>query len=56
METQTQQQQIVAPLVVHVVGYKDEMTDSRNDDKKIALSFVLLGIVVIAGVVLIVVL
>jgi len=53
--TTDQQQGLDAPLVVRVIGYKNEIYDSSNDDKKIALSFVLLGIAVVVGVVLIVV-
>ena len=55
LPTTDQQQGLDAPLVIRVIGHKDEIYDSSNDDKKIALSFVLLGIVVVVGIVLIVV-
>tara|TARA_X000001036_G_C20663506_1_gene799884 strand:+ start:1491 stop:1700 length:210 start_codon:yes stop_codon:yes gene_type:complete len=51
----TNNQELYTPLVVRVIGYKDEKNDSINDDKKIALSFVLIAIVVIIGAVITVV-
>ena len=45
----TNKQGLDTPLMVHVIGYKDEINDSINDNKKIVLSFVLLSIVVVIG-------